>query len=180
VSTRTSTETPEAATEIPSVTPTSSAPTSTPSKEAELVFASFDKPAVSAEAVIHHEEIAPDLSNVRNPFLLSQPQRERLGEDGFVVSPGDEKEFFTLYEQARYDNVPVFVTTDSLLHVYHLLFDKVLRTAEVAYFIPLLRDLNRAMVSRTDELYQALKGSEWEDAALRAVAFVGVAAGRRR
>jgi len=172
--TRTSTE-PSEATALPSATPTSPPPTSTPSQEAELVFASFDKPAVSAEAVIHHEEIAPDLSNVRNPFLLSQPQLDRLGKDGFVVSPGGEKEFFTLYEQARYDNIPIFVTTDSLLHVYHLLFDKVLRTAEVEYFIPLLRDLNRAMVSRTDELYQALKGSEWEDAALRAAAFVGVA-----
>jgi hypothetical protein len=139
------------------------------------VFASFDKPAVNAEPVIHHEEIAPDLSNVRNPFVLSQSQLDRLAADGFVVSPGNEKEFFTLYEQARYDNVPIFVTSDSLLHVYHLLFDKVLRTAEVEYFIPLLSDLNRAMVTRTDELYQALKGGEWEDAALRAVAFVGVA-----
>ncbi|MFO7741818.1 MAG: DUF3160 domain-containing protein [Anaerolineae bacterium] len=161
------TDTPQAVTEVPS-------PTSTPSQEAELVFASFEKPAVKAEPVIHHEEIAADLSNVRNPFLLSQAQLDRLARDGFVVSPGDEKEFFTLYEQARYDNVPVFVTTDSLLHIYHLLFDKVMRTAEVEYFIPLLRDLNRAMLARTDELYQALKGSDWEDAARRTVAFVGV------
>ncbi len=161
------TDTPQAVTEVPS-------PTSTPSQEAELVFASFEKPAVKAEPVIHHEEVAADLSNVRNPFLLSQAQLDRLARDGFVVSPGDEKEFFTLYEQARYDNVPVFVTTDSLLHIYHLLFDKVMRTAEVEYFIPLLRDLNRAMLARTDELYQALKGSDWEDAARRTVAFVGV------
>ncbi len=34
-----------------------------------------------------------------------------------------------LYEEARYRNVPIFVTSDSLLHTYHLLFDKVLRLA---------------------------------------------------
>jgi hypothetical protein len=140
-----------------------------------LVFASFDKPTVRAEPVIHHEAIAPDLSNVQNPFLLSRAQLVRLSRDGLVVSPGSEKEFFTLYEQARYTNVPIFVTTDSLLHVYHLLFDKVLRTAEVEHFIPMLRDLNEALLARTDEIYQALQDTDWEDPARRTVAFVGVA-----
>jgi hypothetical protein len=61
------------------------------------------------------------------------------------------------------------------LHVYHLLFDKVLRTAEVEHFIPLLRDLNASVLAQTDAQYQALKGGPWEEAALRTVAFVGVA-----
>jgi len=100
---------------------------------------------------IYHQAIAPDLSNVRVPFVLSQSQLERLAQDGFVVSPGTEKEFFTLYEKARYANVPIFVSSDSLLHIYHLLFDKTLRTAETQHFIPLLRDLNQALLARTDE-----------------------------
>jgi len=177
-----STATPTPVTEAPTATSTevsngatSPSPTSTPSKSSELVFASFEKPAVEAEPVIHHEGIAPDLSNVQNPFLLSEAQLNQLAEDGFVVSPGGEKEFFTLYEQARYSNVPIFVTSDSLLHVYHLLFDKVLRTAEVEHFIPLLRNLNAAMLARTDEVYRSLEGTEWEEAARRTVAFVGVA-----
>jgi hypothetical protein len=150
-------------------------PTSTPSSKSKLVFASFNEPAVDAEAAIQHEPIAPDLSNVQVPFVLSQAQIDRLAENGFVVSPGTEKEFFTLYEKARYDNVPIFVTSDSLFHVYHLLFDKVLRTAEVEYFIPLLRDLNQTMLARTDALYQEVQGSGWEEEALRTVAFFGVA-----
>ena len=162
------------ATEAATVGPTP-APTSTPSESTELVFASFDKPTVEAEPVIHHEEIAPDLSNVENRFILSEAQVNRLVEDGFVITPGDEKEFFGLYEQARYDNIPIFVTSDSLLHIYHLLFDKVLRTAEVEHFIPLLRDLNAAMLARTDELYRSLEGTNWEDPARRTVAFAGVA-----
>ncbi|MCA9953674.1 MAG: DUF3160 domain-containing protein, partial [Anaerolineales bacterium] len=137
-------------------------------------FATFRETAVDLTPAIFHDPIAPDLSNVTVPFVLSPEQLDRLAADGFVVSPGVEKEFFTVYEQARYANVPTFITSDSLLHVYHLLFDKVLRTAERQAFIPLLRELNEAMLVQTDLQYQALQGAEWEDAALRTVAFIGV------
>lgn len=137
-------------------------------------FAEFKETAVDANPAIYHDPIAPDLGNVVVPFVLSEGQRARLAQDGLVVSPGVEKEFFTVYEQARYNNLPPFVTSDSLLHVYHLLFDKVLRTAEKESFIPLLADLNEAMLTQTDAQYQALQGTKWEDAALRTVAFIGV------
>ena len=162
-------------TEAPTVSPSPIPPTPAPSVRAGPVFASFKEPVVDAVPVLYHEPVAPDLGNVQVPFVLSQSQLERLARDGFVVTPGVEKEFFTLYERARYANVPILVTSDSLLHVYHLLFDKVLRTAEVEYFIPLLRDLNQALLARTDEQYQALRTTGWEEAARRTVAFVGVA-----
>ncbi|TEU17914.1 MAG: DUF3160 domain-containing protein [Anaerolineales bacterium] len=158
----------------PAETPTA-LPTPAALVSAKPVFAPFEEPAVEVVPAVHHEPIAPDLSNVRVSLALSEAQRERLARDGFVVSPGVEKEFFTVYEKARYANVPIFVSSDSLLHVYHLLFDKVLRTAEVQYFIPLLRDLNQALLAQTDSQYQALQGSGWEEAARRTVAFVGVA-----
>lgn len=140
-----------------------------------LAFAAYAEPAVQAVPAAQHEAIAPDLSNVIVPFVLSEAQLQRLAQDGFVVNSGSEKEFFTLYEKARYANEPIFVTSDSLLHIYHLLFDKVLRTAERQYFIPLLRELNQALLARADEQYQALQGSDWEEAARRTVAFVGIA-----
>ncbi|MCA9953563.1 MAG: DUF3160 domain-containing protein, partial [Anaerolineales bacterium] len=87
-----------------------------------LRFATFRETAVDTIPAIFHHPIAPDLSNVTVPFVLSQEQLDRLAADGLVVSPGVEKEFFTVYEQARYANVPTFITSDSLLHVYHLLF----------------------------------------------------------
>jgi hypothetical protein len=139
------------------------------------VFAVYKEPSVSTVPSIYPEAVAPGLSNVNIPFALSPAQRSQLERDGFVVTPGTEKEFFTLYEQARYRNVPIFVTSDSLLHVYHLLFSKVLRTAEVEYFIPLLRDLNRAMAVNTQTNYEQLKSTPWEDAARRTAAFVCVA-----
>lgn len=141
---------------------------------AKPVFATFNEPAVDLSPAIFHDPIAADLSNVTVPFVLSEEQRARLAQDGLVVSPGIEKEFFTVYEQMRYSNLPAFVTSDSLLHVYHLLFDKVLRTAETESFIPLLAQLNQAMLIQTDAQYQQLQGTPWQDAALRTVAFIGV------
>ncbi len=167
--------------EAPSVVPTvaqQETPTASVSLDIPLSempkFASFQLPAVAAAPVPPAIVPAQDLSNVQIPFALSQEQLDLLANNGFVVSPGADKEFFSLYEQSRYDNQPIFVTSDSLLHIYHLLFDKVLRSAEVQSFIPLLSELNQALLAQTDAQYQQLKGGPWEDAALRSVAFVGV------
>ena len=137
-------------------------------------FATFQEPEMSKKAVLQPYTVEADLSNVVNPFVLSKAQMERLAKDGIVVSPGNEKEFFTVYEKARYANVPIFVTSDSLLHSYHLLFDKILRTTETQHFIPLLQEMNRALLTQADAQYSQLKGGAWEDAALRSVAFLAV------
>ncbi|MDI6694578.1 MAG: DUF3160 domain-containing protein [Anaerolineales bacterium] len=137
-------------------------------------FAVFEEAPGDVSPQIKHEKIADDLNNVQNPFALSPAQIEHLARDGFVITPGKEKEFFALYEKARYDNTPIFATSDALLHSYHLLFDKVLRTAESERFIPLLRSFNRALLGEADSQYQRLIGSRWEDAARRTVAYLGV------
>ena len=46
--------------------------------------------------------------------------------NGFVVTPPDNSpeklftEFYQGYESVRYDETPIFVTTDAIFHVYHL------------------------------------------------------------
>ena len=153
-------------------------PTETPlpksAKDPALVFANFNEPLVNVQPAPSIATAPPSIQDVYNPFLLSESQLAKLAQDGFVVSPGIEKEFFTVYEKSRYGNVPIFVTSDALLHSYHLLFDKILRTAETEHFIPLLQALNSVLLQRTDEIYQQLQGTGWEDAARRTAAFVSV------
>ena len=119
--------------------------------------------------------IAPDLSNVAVPFILSPEQRVKLGQQGFVISPGETKEFFELYERARYNYEPVFVTSDSLLHVYHLLFDRTLRVAEQEQFAPMLAALDWSLLNTSLEQYAALQGTPWSEAARRNAAYFAVA-----
>ncbi len=139
------------------------------------LFAVFEESPGEVTALLKQEKITPDLSNVRNPFVLSAQHIEKLGANGFVVSPGDELEFFALYEKARYRNEPIFITSDSLLHSYHLMFDKTLRVAEENHFVAVLQSLNQAMLAKSDEIFQQLRGSSWEEPARRNVAYFGVA-----
>ncbi len=154
-------------------TPALDLPTVAP--RAKSVFAAYNPQPVGGAPALDQPAIAPDLSNVHIAMPLSADQLARLARDGVAASPGlQEKEFFTVYEKARYANVPIFITSDSLLHVYHLMFDKTLRTAEVEYFYPLLQSLNRALIVEADAQYQQLRGTPWEDAALRTAAFIAV------
>jgi hypothetical protein len=138
-------------------------------------FARFRPAAAPVTANVQAEPIAPDLSNVALTVILSPEQRARIAANGFVVSPTDTKEFFEIYERARYDNVPVFVSSDSLLHTYHLLFDKVLRHAETDSFIPMLTRLDMELLKTSVAQYAALAGTPWADAARRNAAYFAVA-----
>jgi hypothetical protein len=139
------------------------------------VFASFkiNQPQIDARSDV--APIAADLGNVAVPFILSDEQRQMLGTQGFVISPGETKEFYELYERARYNYEPVFVTSDSLLHVYHLLFDRTLRVAEQQHFLPMLAALDWAMLNTSLEQLGALQGTPLETAALRNAAYFAVA-----
>ncbi len=137
-------------------------------------FAPFQAPPVRGEARVRAEPIAADLSNVILTVPLSPEQRERVAVNGFAVSPGETKEFYELYERARYDNIPVFVTSDSLLHVYHLLFDKTLRRAETTAFIPMLKRLDAELLRTSVAQYEALAGTPWAEAARRNAAYFAV------
>lgn len=110
---------------------------------------------------------------------LSDEQLALLAQNGFVVAspiPGRWDEFYQIYESGRYYRMPTFITTDSVYHVYHLLFDKMLRDLETDYFLEDLHLLTTAMLVSTSEQYNSLRGTTLEEQALRNVAFFGVAA----
>ncbi len=139
-------------------------------------FAAFNPGQVGAAGKLQPYTVMPDLSNVVVSEVLSQEQVDYLRRNAFVISPGSELEFYSLYEQIRYNYQPLFITTDSMLHSFHLVFDKVLRTAEELYFYPTLRDLNQSLLIEVDKTYRALKGTDWEESARRTVAYVALAA----
>ncbi len=121
-----------------------------------------------------------DLSKVKGLDLtqLTGPQRSMLSKNGFVVTPpvaGEFREFYQIYEGGRYNEMPMFITTDSVYHVYHLIFDKMLRDLETGYFIADLKSLTTTMLAASAAQYQSLKGTPLEDPALRNAAYFAVA-----
>jgi len=126
-------------------------------------------------------DLPVDLSQVQgaSDLELSNAQLALLAENGFVVtSPvtGEYQEFYQVYERGRYADVPMFITTDSVYHIYHLIFDKMLRDLETGHFITDLESLTAAMLDASYQQYQALAGTPLQEPARRNVAYFAVAA----
>lgn len=141
----------------------------------EARFATFSPGPVDSGGQLQPYTAQQDFGNVVLSEVMTDDQKAYLLKNLFVVSPSPELEFYTVYEKARYNYQPLFITTDSMLHIFHLAFSKVLRTSEREYFLPLLKGLNAATLKTADGMYNALKGTDWEQAALHTVAYLGVA-----
>ena len=146
-------------------------------------FARFQPVAVSVPAQFSGGDYALplDLGKVQwvSDAELTDAQRSILAQNGFVVlapEPGRFQEFYQVYESGRYGQRPVFITSDSIYHVYHLIFDKMLRDLEGDSLIATLRTLTSTMLRASYQQYSELKGPALEDPALRNVAFFAVAA----
>ncbi len=122
--------------------------------------------------------VAPGLSNVVNTdqFYLSDDALNRLENNLFVVTNSFGHEFFEVYENNRYNLIPNFVTVDSMMHTYHLYFSLLMNRTEKTYLSDSLLSLSKGMLQSSMAQYDALKGSPWEEAARRNVAFFAVAA----
>lgn len=122
--------------------------------------------------------VAPDLSNVENleQFYLEEDLAAKLAQNGFVVCGEAGSEFFQIYETNRYNQIPNFVTVDSMMHTYHLYFAYLLKNIERSYLSDSLAQLSSRMLANSIAQYETLKGTEWEHAAKRNVAFFTVGA----
>jgi hypothetical protein len=142
------------------------------------IFAPYQKIPVNINPSLKDYQVAVDLSNVtnRDQFSFSPEAKNLLAKNGFVVSPSPHREFFSIYEINRYSSIPNFVTTDAMLHNYHLFFSHLLRTLEKDQLHKELLSLTKSMLAESETQYQELQGTDWENAARRNVAFFAVAA----
>ena len=97
---------------------------------------------------------AVDFETALVPLALSPEQLARLFDSGVVASPRKYAEFDYLYRETAYANLPVFVTSDSLLHIVHLIFDQTLRSLEEHAFLPNLQALNQILLAQAETQYQ--------------------------
>jgi len=140
-------------------------------------FAAYDKPAVSIPETYKGYTLPIDtdaLSNIGR-YDLTPAQLEHLRANGFVVKPADWNEFYPLYDKTYYMEEPCFVTTDAVLHVYHLLFDKILRDLERDRFGPDITALSKALRIEAEKLYAELSGTKMEETAKLVLAYFSVA-----
>ncbi len=138
----------------------------------------IDDRAAEVTPAVEPYTVSADLSNIDNlwQFYIGDGPMQMLAENGFVVNGGSGDEFFEVYETNRYEQKASFVTVDSLMHTYHLYFSYLMKNLEKGYLSDSLLKLSRLMLEDSAALYEDLKGSEWESAARRNVAFFTVGA----
>jgi len=96
-----------------------------------------------------------------------------LDAHGFVVMNEQDKKidtFTAAYKDMNDAHVPVFVTSDSVLHTYHIFFDDTLRKVEEEQLYPAAVNLTKAMLEKSQEQYDASSG-DVKAAAMRNVAY---------
>jgi len=133
---------------------------------------------VEVDVVPDAPAYVPDLDAVVNRHVvtwMTPAQRESLEANGFVVVPQGYVQVYEIYQQASDADIPVFVTTDAVLHTFHILYDYALRLAEMEHFIADLEGLTRAMLEAVEADYESATGPV-QEAAYQDLAFFAVAA----
>jgi hypothetical protein len=82
-------------------------------------------------------------------FRLNPPELALYKKNGFVVSERLGAHSFTdLYYRIYVRDLPVFVTSDSVLHAWHRYFDRLLENVETDYLSPTLDELLTGMAEQ--------------------------------
>ncbi|MFA5785384.1 MAG: DUF3160 domain-containing protein [Actinomycetota bacterium] len=110
------------------------------------------------------------------PTVSKSAVSRALAANGFAIVPSDLKRFHQAYQNAEYEAFPVFVTTDTAYHCWHLVFDKILRDMESNDLLPGLEQLVRGLLQAARTQERELTGSSLAGPSNRAVQLVQVAA----
>jgi Protein of unknown function (DUF3160) len=110
---------------------------------------------------------------------LSDAQKQILARQSFVAvvqSPANGPwKFWQVYETARYQGLPVLVTTDSVLNAYHGLFDTLLQRMEEAALFDQVVAMTEALYAAASDQWDAATDTTIREEARLNMAFFAVA-----
>ncbi|MHA2368740.1 MAG: DUF3160 domain-containing protein [Candidatus Hodarchaeales archaeon] len=72
----------------------------------------------------------PGLATNYGEFQFNSEEQELLTRNGFFATPTEYGQFYDLYADNFENTIPSFVTTDSVLHTFHIIYDYLLREIE--------------------------------------------------
>jgi hypothetical protein len=123
-----------------------------------------------------------DLSTIVNydsidsVFTLTDQQKVLLRSNGFFVRDfGAQNDTIEPYNYLKNRNIPIFVTSDTLLHLYHILFDQTLKGIEERELFDDILALSLALYDKSRQEYDTFSDPDLMEAARRNVGFFGVA-----
>ncbi len=149
------------------------------------VFAVVPTRSAAPSTIYSGYDLPLSLDTIQSPDALASTfsisQTEALTRSGFVIRPAGYQNFTDLYTDARFTDYPLFISSDSALHVTQILFEHTRRAVEQTHLGPELERLDRAMFELSWTQYLAvapLKSVDAQtvaDAALQNAAYFAVA-----
>jgi len=119
-----------------------------------------------------------NFEDLTSKVSLSTEAEDMLMTNGFVVirNPlyGKEEDIQSVYDDLKEKDIPIFITTDSLLHLYHIQFDETLRRIEEDEFFGDIWDMSVALLEDAVEKYENSSG-DVREASKRSAAYFAVA-----
>ncbi len=126
-------------------------------------------------------EFPLDLSKIKNfnqvkkNFPLSEKAKNYLSKHGFVVLSWHNKDQIAeTYKDLDNLNLPIFITSDSLLHYYHIQFDESLKRVEENRLYYFVWQMANSLFKKTYNEFKNSQGIK-KEAAKRNLAFLSVA-----
>ncbi len=123
--------------------------------------------------------VEPDFRNVTNfkNGLLMENDLDILKKYGFVVKPraNPYHEIHQQYMLYHDDEIPAFITSDAVLHAFHVLYDNILKTLETERFTGDLLVLLQDLKQQTLEKYDRCNDSDLKNACKKLSAYLTVA-----
>jgi hypothetical protein len=152
--------------------------------ESSSIAGNYTLEALDVELKVPSYELPLQTKEISNygdfsgKILLDNSALKMLENNGFVVieNPyGSSKEDITaIYSTLKDQEIPIFITTDSLLHLYHIQFDETLRKIEEKEFFDTLWETDLALLNASIDKYNSASGDE-KEAARRNAAYFSVA-----
>jgi len=141
---------------------------------------SYEPPAVDVVPSVTPYSLPRETSTLANwgevnSFYDLSPIQPLIETNGFgVLASATGEDVIFLYEQLQSGFAPIFVTADSLLHLYHIQFDETLKAVEEEEFFDALLELTQGMLEDTEQQVGQYAG-DLDEAAFRNVVYFSVA-----
>ena len=121
-----------------------------------------------------------DLSNISNISKINGmdgSDKEIIAKNLFIIKRPDIifEQPFNIYEKNAQDDIPNFITSDSMLHVYHLMYDSIIKNMEKERLAPELKEFTIGAFNKSIEIYNGINEKSAKHAALKNIAYFGIA-----
>jgi hypothetical protein len=139
-------------------------------------------PEITIQVNASQYELPVDLSKVegyeelKDWLNINSEQEQMLSQNGFVVLRANAfKTLGEFYRLATEKGMPILITTDAVLHTYHVLFDETLKRIEMNKLIDEINSTINTLLLEAQINAEELNGTDLENAAKTVLMYLEVA-----